>query len=177
MKLKNFPLLIPTLLLPYCVVATLLISFDNSKVIEKVMGNNIFNLIGALLIYVAFSIVTLIIYVILSIVNKTDPLTLARTAMVLKLCQIPAYVAIFVFGCLFFITIFTVPFSLALFLFDYVTLLLTGGAFVVALFKGRRMAKLHPALTVIFFIAQFFFCVDVAASIWLYAQLKKHTRQ
>ena len=71
------------------------------------------------------------------------------------------------------ITVFTIPFSIALFLFDCFSLVLTGIGVISAVINAIRQGVSTPKELFWLAIAQFFFCVDVVASIVLYVKLKK----
>ena len=63
---------------------------------------------------------------------------LAKTAVTVKLCQIPAYILIFLLGVAFFFSIFTFAFSLALAVLDGLALLLSGLLTVAAVIRADR---------------------------------------
>lgn len=77
---------------------------------EKVFNNNVWSLIGLVLLLVFLVIIFTVIYFILCLLKAFDPVSLAKTAIIVKLLQIPSYVVIFILGLLFLIAIFTVPF-------------------------------------------------------------------
>ena len=125
---KQIWCLIPTVVFPYLVLGALSIVFfdSNFQVMETVFRGNGWNLVVLLLFFAGLAVGFTIYYCILCISNRWPPLFQAKTAMIIKLIQIPAYLSIFVFGVLLMITPFTLPFTLALFLLDGFTLLLTG---------------------------------------------------
>lgn len=93
--------------------------------------------------------------------------------MVVKLIQIPAYLAIFVLGVLFFISIFTYVFSIFFILYDAAAILLTGLIGVAAVIRAHAEGRATDAFAVINGILQFIFCVDVVSSIVVYVRARK----
>ncbi len=179
MNLKKIWLVIPTVAAPYIVLLCLALIFSSTEVpaicniMENVFKNSIWNLMLALLIYFAISLLLATVCFIISICKGYDALSLAKPTMIIKLIQIPAYITIFVLGVIFFITVFTAPFSLALFLLDCLMLFMTGllncAAVIVAIRQGFTTFK--QSFWVI--ILQFVFCADVVASIIFYSKIKK----
>ena len=72
---------------------------------------------------------------------------------------------IFVFGILLAITIFTIPFSIGLFLFDCLSLFLTGALMISAVINSIKqgIVKFKDILWIM--ILQFVFCADVVSAI------------
>jgi hypothetical protein len=85
---------------------------------ENIFQNNAWILLATFTLYCIIASTLSIICFILSIVKKWDALTLAKTSMIIKLIQVPAYIMIFIFGFIMLITIFTIPFSFVLFIFN-----------------------------------------------------------
>lgn len=98
---------------------------------------------------------------------------MAKSAMITKLIQVPAYTTILVLGVLLAITAFTIPFSIGLFLFDSLTLFLTGLLTAAAAINAVRQGFVTAMDCVLIMVLQFIFCIDVVASIILYLKLRK----
>ena len=98
---------------------------------------------------------------------------MAKTAMIVKLIQIPAYLTIFVLGALFLITIFTYAITIILFLIDCVTLFLSGLLTISSVINASRSQLITKRDAVIFSILQFFFVSDVFSSIILFIHLRE----
>ena len=97
--------------------------------------------------------------------------------MLIKLVQIPAYLAIFVLGVLFFLTIFTYAFSVFFVLFDCITIFLTGLVGLTAnlrLYKERKCSGSFAALNS---VCQFVFCIDVISAVIVYICSRKELVQ
>ena len=178
MTKKKFWIVIPTILLPYLALFTLATVFLSTKIdffryiMEYVFGSNSLYLIGNFILCCILTTILNIICFAFSIYNKWDALSLVKTMMIIKLIQIPAYVLIFVLGIILAITIFTFPFSIGLFLFDCLSLFLTGALVVSAAINSIKQGffKLKDILWIM--ILQFFFCVDVISTIIFYVKLK-----
>jgi len=96
--------------------------------------------------------------------------------MVIKLVHIPAYVAIFILGFAFLLTIFTFVFSIFLFILDVMTIFLTGVIGLSGVIRGYFEKKLSMKSAVIHGILQFVFCVDVISAIIVYRKAKKSSQ-
>ena len=179
MNAKKIWFVIPTVLIPYVVLFLVLVALSSTDVpffnfiIESVCKGNGLYLLAAILIYGALSAVLMIVCFILSICKGWNAFSLAKSAMIVKMVQVPAYVVIFVLGILFAITIFTTAVAFIMFLFNCLTLFLTGLLTTAAVTNSVRqdVFKLNEVAWVIFL--QFVFCADVVASIIFYAKLKK----
>ena len=179
MNKKRIWLVIPSVLFPYCVLFGLAIIFFSSKysffecIMEQVFRGNAWYLVAALLVVGILSIILSIICFCKSTREGWDARSLAKTAMITKLIQVPAYVLIFFWGVLLAITIFTIPFSLGLFLFDCLTLVATGlittASAIIAI--RQRIFTFKESFWVI--VLQVVFCADVVASIIYFMALRK----
>ena len=180
MTIKRVLPAIPILLLPYFALLTLATIFLSTKstffnrIMEFVFHSNALYLIAAFFVCCLLVTILSAVCFIISIYKKWDALSLAKLYMIIKLLQIPAYVLIFVLGGLFSITIFTIPFSIALILIDCISLFLTGLGVVSAVINTIRQDVFNAKEVIWVVIAQFFFCVDVVASIILYIKLKNN---
>lgn len=169
---------VPIILLPYFALLTLATVFLSTDVaffrwiMKSVFRGNALCLIAALLIYCLLVTALSVVYFIVSIYKKWDPLSLAKIFMTVKLLQIPAYVLIFVLGVLLSFAIFTIPFTAALFFLDCLSLFLSRLGVASAVINAFGQGIFKPKEIVWVLIAQFVFCLDVIASIILYIKLK-----
>lgn len=179
MNAKRLWLILPAAGMPYVILgatAVILFSADNAVaryILETVFGGNGLLLLGCTLAYCAVAAALTVCGAVLAVVRRWDAFSLAKTAMIVKCLQIPAYAVIFVLGVLMMITLFTLPFVLVFAAVDYLTLMLTGlfnSAAVVAAIRARVLT-LKDTWWVI--ALQFVFCADVAASVLFYCRLKK----
>ena len=180
MNKKRFWFIIPTALLPYLVLFALATVFFSTKYpfFERIMvsvfhGNAIILLI-ALSLYCLLAAVISIWGFVISIRMGWDCFSLVKSAMIVKLMQVPAYILIFVLSVLLATTIFTIPFSIGLFLIDCLTLYLTGLVTIAAAVNTVRQDKIKSTEALLIIILQFIFCVDIVASIVFYARLKAY---
>lgn len=179
MTKKRCWMIIPAVLLPYLGLFTLATIFFSSKlpffafIVEFAFHNNGLNLIAALLLCCALATVLSIICFAASIRKRWDALSLAKCAMIVKLIQVPAYILIFASGVFLLITIFTIPFSIGLFLLDCLCLFLSGLLVASASINAVRQGLCEPKEIIWVIILQFVFCADVISSIVFYRKLKR----
>lgn len=179
MNKKQVWMVIPAALLPYLALLTLATIFLSTKysffeyVMESIFRNNALYLLAALLLYCIIAASISILSFVLSTCKGWDALSLAKSAVILKLIHVPAYVLIFGLGILLTIAIFTIPFSFGLFLLDCLTLFLSGLLTTASIINAVRqgVCKFKDVFWVI--ILQFIFCADVVAAIILYKKLRK----
>jgi len=179
MNKKLFLISIPIVLVPYLALfalATVFFSTDLpffNYIMESVFDSNALYLIAALFLYCILTGMLSIVCFFVSIYKKWDAISLAKTAMIMKLVQVPAYVLIFALGAVFVITIFTIPFSIGLFVIDCLSVFMTG-LFVVSSVIATIKSNTFTLKEVIWVILlQFIFCADVISSIVFYIKLKR----
>ena len=169
--MKKFLLLIPVMLFPYFVMFATFSMFNNF--LEK-------NLFGECILYNVFAVAVLfvaalicsIITIIICSVKKVESEKLLRINLIVKLIHIPAYKAIFIFGILFSLTIFTIGFSLAFIVFDLLTIFLSGLIGLTGIIRSRKENKLPKGLAILLGILQFIYCVDVICAVIAYLAVK-----
>lgn len=173
-------LFIPAALFPYVILAAVAMIFWGSSILEALFGELAYYLIAAnyfvipaVLVFMLLAVVLTVIACVLALVKGWDARQLARTAMVIKLVQIPAYLAIFVLGLILLITIFTFGFSIAFVFFDGVAIFMTGLLGTAAAVRAYQTRVLTLGQAVVLSILQFVFCADVVASIVLFCLLRK----
>ena len=178
MNKKLFLLSIPTLLVPYIAIFTLAVVFLSTKVklfeaiMESIFQNDGLLLIAALIIYLLLTIALGIACFFISTFKFCDALSTAKTAMLIKLIQIPAYIMIFVLGVAMTIAIWTIPFTIALFWIDCLCLFLTSLPVISSIICAVRHGTMKFQDVIWVIILQFVFCADVVASIIYCKKLK-----
>lgn len=182
MNKKRIWLVIPTALLPYLVLCSFAVIFFSANdalckfIIDRIFAGNGLLLIATLLIFSLIATVLSVICFLVSIRKKLNALSLAKTAMIIKLLQVPAYILIFIISAIFLTTIFAIPFSLGLLLLDCLTLILTGLLTFAAAVNAvcqQIVTRKNAALVV---ALQLVFCADVVASILFFFSLKKRIK-
>ncbi len=179
MNSKRIWFMIPAVIFPYLILASLAIIFFSTTnpiatyIMVNLLNSNALNLLFIVLIYAVIALMLSIICFALSIYKNWNSLSLAKTVKIIKLIQIPAYVTIFALGLIFLLAIFTAPFTFLLFVFDCVTLMMTGLLCTSAVIIATRQNLIEFKNYFWVIILQFFFCCDVVASIIFYFKLKK----
>lgn len=162
-------LLIPTILFPYLILFCMFCIFTGFLMEELFQG-----FAPVMLIYLAAWFITSLIcnavYIAVSVAKKCDRTELLKINMIVKIAQIPAYMAIFVLGVLCMMTIFTIGFTLFFIIFDLVSVFLSGtigfGAVMTA--KGEK-----PPQFILLSLSQFVLCIDMPLSIVMFLLSKK----
>ena len=179
MNKKRIWYIIPSVLIPYIALFEITTIFFSTKyslarfIMEKVFQNNGLLVLAFLLIFCMVAVILNVVGFTLSICQKWDALSLAKTAMIVKFVQAPTYLIIFVLGVLLFITIFTIPFVFVLFIINCLTLVLTGLVTLASVINAVRGRTFTFKESVWVMILQFVFCADVVATIIFYIMLKK----
>ena len=168
--MKKKLLLIPTTVFPYIFIAFTVFFFifsNNPNSLLYISQDNIIFVPIGFTIIVFLSFILNIIFIVMS--KSDDSSKILTTALIIKCVQIPAYIAIFLFGLLLSLMIFmTVPLILILILIDLITLFLSSMISIYSIIKVLKEKKSKKkALPVIAIICQFFFCVDVLSLIIL----------
>ncbi len=176
---KRIWLLMPMALLPYLVLCSLALVFFSAKnpvcawIMESLFRGNGLYFVAAVLLYCVFAGMLSLLCVAKSIRQMWDPVFLAKTAVIIKWCQVPAYLLIFVLGVMFAITIFTFPMALILVLLDCVTVFLTGMLTCAAAYIAVRKGVFQTKEVIWVTLLQFVFCADVVAATYFYCKLKQ----
>ena len=177
---KRIWLILPAALLPYLALISMAVIFYSTEIpicrylLETVFRDNGLNLILALFAYCMVAAVLSCICFAVSIYQSWDPLSLAKTAMLVKLLQIPAYGLIFLMGVMFMITLFTIPFAIGLLLLDCLSVFLSGLITISAVSNAARQGLMPYRRSLWVILLQFIFCADVIAATVFYFKLKKH---
>ena len=182
MNEKRIWLTIPAALLPYLGLFTLAMIFFSTRnpffefIMVSVFHSNAINVAATLLFCCIIATALSILCFVASIFKGWDALSMAKTAMVIKVIQAPAYALIFILGIVLAITIFTIPFSIGLFLLDCWTLFLTGLLTTAAVINSVRQGVFKFKEVIWIIILQLVFCADVVASIVFYLRLRERCK-
>lgn len=109
----------------------------------------------------------------LSLGQRWDAVSLAKTVMIIKMLLIPAYIVIFVLGAIMAVTIWLFVLSFAFVILDAIIIALTGGFGAVAVFHAYKAGMISQEKALLLGILQFVYCVDVVAAVILFQMLKK----
>lgn len=177
MNKKRILFFLPGILFPYMVLAFLGMLFFSSRMsldlMDVLFQNNIWRYLLAFTVYLLLSFGLCLGGFVLSLSKKWDAASLAKTAWIVKLIQIPAYVAIFVLGVIFLTTIFLFALTLVLMVLDYVSVLMSGMLTSAAVINGSRSGKIRLKSNIWIIVLQFIFCADVVAAGFCHHRLKK----
>lgn len=179
MNKKLLLIFIPIAIVPYLSLFALATIFFSTTlpffgwIMDSVFDSNALYLIAALLLYYILAVALSIVCFVVSIYAKWDALSLAKAAMIIKLIQIPAYVLIFVLGLMLLITIFTYPFSIALFMLNCLSMFMTGLLVIASVISAIRNNIFSFTEISWVILLQFVFCADVISSVIFYNKLKR----
>jgi len=182
MKHKNLWLIFPVAVLQYVAIGLLSFIFVSSRnafygeIMQKVFGNNGLMVLLLLFLFAILSVIFVIIFSVVAMKGDYDALFVAKTAMIVKLIQIPAYIGIFVLGVFLAISLLTIPFAVALMILDFLALFLTGLLNTIAVFLAVRQKMTTWSDSIWVICLQFVFCADVVSSIVFYVRLKQAHR-
>jgi hypothetical protein len=182
MNRRNIWLIIPSALLPCVLLLTLVVIFFSGSLPfpDEYLGLYTIFGQGVILHFFVYALVSVPLAVtcfVLCITKKYDSLSIAKTAMIIKLAQIPVFIVIFVLGVLFFITIFTMAFSFVMFLVDVCTVFATGLLTLAAVINASKSGEIPIKRSFWVIILQCVFCLDVVAAVIFYIQLKNERRR
>lgn len=163
---KQTPLVMPVAIFPYLVVLALLLIFTGA-LMDSVFQNNVFILLMGLAVAYVVALISAIILFATSLAAKMAASDVVRTNLILKLIQVPAYIAIFIIGIGCTITIFTIGISIILMILDGMTIALTGLIGLSAVIKSKGEYKISPQAAISHGILQFVFCADVVSAFLL----------
>ncbi len=171
--------IIPTVLIPYLglfALSTIIFSTKCSffeYIMVSIFRSNALNLIAVLLLCCIIAILINIICFANSIRKGWNALSLAKSAMIIKLIHVPAYILSFILGIFLTIAIFTIPFSIGLFLLACLTLFLSSLFTIASIINTVRQGVFKRKDILWIILLQFVFCADVVASIVFYSKLKR----
>jgi len=182
MNFKKLLLIVPALFAPYIILLSLLFVFYSAQnsvmeyIMRTVFNNNGLFLVLAVAIYFLVSLILSIVCFCVCITQKCDALSLAKTAMIIKLIQIPAYIVIFLLSVIFLTTIFLFAVAILFFILNCMTLIMTGLLNSAAVIRAidEHLTTFKCSFWVI--LLQFVFCADVVASIVFYVKTRKRSK-
>ncbi len=176
---KKTWLLIPTTIFPYIILFALDSTFSLTitplfrYIIENVFGGNALLLLLTLVIICLIACVLSAIHFIICLKQGNNALKIAKTAMIIKLIQIPAYLFIFFASALFIFSLFSIPIAIVLLIFNYTILVLTSLITISSIINSVKQGIFEVKEVVFVALLQFVFCADVFATIIYYNMLKK----
>ena len=173
MRKKSMIYFVMLAVTPYLAVIPLFLLFLGSDELWRLFGNSIYNLVIPVALFIVVTVILTIVCFIFSQAKKWDAYALAKTMAIIKTIHIPAYVAIFVVAVFCALTVFSLPFTVLLAVFDYILLVMSGimtsSAVILAINQNPQMSKKYYFLAVL----QFVYCIDVVATWILYLKLKR----
>lgn len=104
--------------------------------------------------------------------NAWSAKTLAFIGLTVKLIHIPAYILFFMLGISGIVLIHFITVTAIIFLFDCITVSLSGSLMLLAVLQGGKQYKIKTALMLIFSVCSFVFCIDVVFAVIIYVYLK-----
>lgn len=173
MKFLKYFALIPALLTQYVFLTLLFALFRNHHILTTIFNESILNMFMFLIIFFLAAFIGTIVTFILSIVFKWDAKTTAFISMMIKLLQIPAYIAMLFMGMIGTFTIFLIALPFVIISINLITIFMTGIIATAACIAGCREKKLKAEEALAFSIGQFFFCADIVICIIVYVKIRK----
>ena len=166
-----------------CLIALLLILIfagENpvfSWLWKYVFSNNVYRPLGFILLFELVMFATTIGYTIRALrkgytYSSKEALDLAKTQMIMRLVQIPAYVFVFFMGVMGMFLIFTIGISLALFLFDIISITVTGIASVAIYAILADLKMISKKQQLLYSIGGFIYGLDVIVACLCYKKVK-----
>lgn len=162
----------------FIAVLPILLLGDGKSNIITFLWNHVFfhNIYIPLTIVIVFGMILYILNIIFLIKAKNGKWSaqeLARTNLLVKLIQIPAFLFIFLVGLLCTILIFTIGISLVLGLLDVICIGLTGIFATATFHRLRKEQQISTKMQIMYSIASFLFCVDVITAMIAYRKSKR----
>ena len=163
----KYLLCLPVVLFPYLMLFALYCLYSGF-LMESLFVNNGFLLLAAVALCGAVAFLFDVVLCALSLAKGWSSVGTARCNMFVKLCQIPAYLAIFVLGICFFITIFGIPFVLLFTFCDVAAIVMSGLIGAAAAYAAFTEKRLSRSDAIVYALLQFVFCVDIVLCVMLY---------
>lgn len=155
----------------YLTALLMVLLFTNEKsqmtafIWQHFFHNNIFVPLSFLLVFGTVMYIINILFFLKARNRTWSSLALARTNLIVKLIQIPAYLLIFGMGLLCMVMIFTIGISFVLMLLDAFALGMTGLFAVTVFYILRKEKKITGKMQTFYSLTSFLFCVDVIIAI------------
>ena len=174
--IKKYILPAINIVFPYSIIGFLIavFNFTDSVVLDMlkdIMGFDPYICILGIFVWFLGCFVCNVVYMHHIIKNHHDAKVQLKQYMIIKCAQIPAYVLIFFFGVMSFITIFTMPFSFVLWVCDCQGVFLTGLLAVACIVRTYQEGMIKKSTAILCGIGSFIFCVDVIIAIMLYRRV------
>lgn len=170
----KYLLSIPLILFPYLLLFSLYCLLTGFLMAE-VFANNGYILLLLLIAFALIAFVCSLVMIVLALVKKEDSLALARLNMVVKLCHVPAYIAIFILSVIFLLTVLGIGFVFVFAIADAFSIVMSGIYGAIAAWAGHRQNTLKTECVALG-ILQFVYCADVVACIVMYVKVRKGKR-
>lgn len=180
MNAKRIWLVIPAASAIYLLLFSLVLIFFSPEIpyiMEHVFNNNALILLLVVLLYGLVAACTTMICFILALIKKWDALSMAKTVMIVKIVQFPAYAITLVLAVIFLITIFTWPLSILMGFCAYFSLMMTGFLQSAAVILAIREKKVRFRNSFWVILLQFIYCANLVASIIFYVKLRNITKK
>ncbi|MCI9526552.1 MAG: hypothetical protein HFH37_06505 [Lachnospiraceae bacterium] len=132
---------------------------------ERLFFNNVYVLLGFILLDGIIVYILDMLFLLMARNGRWTSQELAKTNMMVKLIQIPAYLFLFAVGLLCCVMIFTIGISFALLLLDIFSIGMTGLFASAAFHALRKEQKISGKMQVFYSLASFLFCVDIVIAI------------
>ena len=107
-------------------------------------------------------------------ISAYEGLSLIKTQMIMRIIQIPCYVAVFIVATVCLFTIFTIGFTAVLAVVDCVSITITGIASIPVYVILHRSGWISQRQKVLYSILSFVFCADLVVSIICYKEARKY---
>ena len=169
--------MLPSALIPYLVLAAMATVFFSTRnpvcewIVETVFAGNIWFLLGAFFLFVLLAALLSAVCFALSIRGEWDPCSLAKTALIIKCFQIPAYLVLFVLGVLLLVGVFTFAVSGLLLLLNFAAVVMSSLLSLAAVTLAARKRVFTKQEAVLFSLLQFVFVADVVCTVLVYLRL------
>lgn len=171
--MKKILVCIPVILFPYTIVVLTVLLISGFLTNPNNQNISLFILLFILCIWISALICAVFISIV-SRIKKFSGLEMAKLNMLIKIIQIPAYILIFIFSILSFITIFTIGFSVAFWIIDVVSVVLTGIIGASAVRLNFCQGAINKSEARIYTFTQFVFCLDVIIAILVFTKSKRY---
>lgn len=162
---------IPLCIFPYLILLTFYLLLSNT------LGSGIFILIAAVLLFWVLVFISSVIMTVLNLRKGISAAQACKISMFVKLIHIPGYIAVFILGVLFFVSIFTYAFSFILAIIDASLIFCTGLLGCASVIRSYLEGVLTKKQAMIYGILQFVYCFDVLFAVILYIKTYKHTKK
>lgn len=177
---KYAPLLLITVV-PYVLPVFLAMMFFSDTVfatiMEEVFHNIIFIPLGLIVLFYLLCLIGVAIFAAVALARRFESKGIVRIGLLIKCLQIPAYIAAFVLAVLCLFTIFTVAFSVLLWVIDCLSIFLTGMIVTVGMIRAQEEGLVTKREAVAGSLLSFVFRIDLVAAIVIDRKVKKAAAQ